>query len=134
MRRPKSCAQFASSGILPAVVWRPERRFFSAENRRNFNRKRKAVLARMGTPEARRYSSHALRRGATQELKESGSPWSAVATSGICHSPAFRGCLDMSRDVEVAAQQMFDVGLDSVSEAEEEPLGLPYGTILRETP
>ena len=32
-------------------------------------------MLRLRVPEAPRYSSHAFRRGAAQELKESGSPW-----------------------------------------------------------
>ena len=100
----------------------PGAQLFVAVNRRNFNRTLKAALARMGTPEAERYSSHAFRRGASQELKESGFQWSVVASSGIWHSPAFRGYLDMSRDVEVGAQQLFDADMGSVSDAED---GLP---------
>ena len=47
---------------------------FSAVNRRNFNRILKAALSKLRIPEADRYSSHAFRRGASQELKESGPP------------------------------------------------------------
>ena len=47
---------------------------FSAVNRRNFNRIPKVVLAKLRIPEADRYSSHAFRRGISQELKESGPP------------------------------------------------------------
>ena len=39
----------------------------------------------------------------------------------------------MSRDVEAAGRQMFDVALDAASEPEGEPRGQAYGTILRET-
>ena len=59
--------------------------------------------------------------GATQALKESGSPRSVAASSGIWNPASPRGYLDMSRDGEVGVQQLFDVDLDSVSEAEEEP-------------
>ena len=44
---------------------------------------------------------------------------SVVASSGVWHSPAFRGYVDMSRDVELGAQQLFDVDLWPDSEAEE---------------
>ena len=85
-----------------------------------FNRALKAALARIGAPSADRYSSHGFRRGTSQELKEAGSPWSAVATSGVWHSPAFRGYLDMSKDVEQGVAHLFAVDFDSDS-AEEEP-------------
>ena len=52
----------------------PGKPIFSAVNRRNFNRILKVVLAKLRIPEADRYSSHASRRGTSQELKESGSP------------------------------------------------------------
>ena len=75
----------------------------------------KAVLAKLGIPEAARYSSHGFRRGTSQELKETGSPRTVVASSGIWHSPSFRGYLDMSKDVEIGVQQLFDVDFDSDS-------------------
>ena len=59
--------------------------------------------------------------GTSQELKEPGSPWAVVASSGIWHAPSFRGYIDMSRDVELGSQQLFDVDLDSDS-ADEEPV------------
>ena len=132
LRRPCFCnlANPKAKKLRPVhIFWRNIRRrvdpgapLFVAVNRRNFNRTLKAVLARMGIPEAERYSSRAFRRGTSQELKEPGSPWSVVASSGIWHSPALRGYLDMSRAVEVGAQQLFDVDMDSVSEDED---GLP---------
>ena len=93
---------------------------FQSANRRNFNRILKIVSARTNVPEAHRYSSHGFRRGASQELKESAPHWSAVVSlsePGI--PPAFRGYLDMSRDVELGARHLFDVDLESRSEAEE---------------
>ena len=89
---------------------------FSAVNRRNFNSSLKAVTAQLRVPDDQRYSPHGFRRGATQELKETGSPWSLVATSAVWHSSAFRGYVDMSRDVELGAQQLFEVDMDSTSE------------------
>ena len=68
--------------------------------------------------------------GTSQELKESGSPWTAVASSGFWRSPSFRGYVDLSRDVEIGVQQLFDVDLDSDS-ADEEPV---HFGLCRETP
>ena len=59
----------------------------SAANSRNFNRTRKAALARMGKPEAHRNSPHAFRRGATQEMEESGPP---SVSSGVIGNLSFR--------------------------------------------
>ena len=127
--------------ICPArVFWHlirlrvgPGKPIFSAVNRRNYNRILKAVLAKLRIPEADRYSFHAFRRGGSQELKESGPPpWSVVASSGVWHSPAFRGYVDSSRDVELGARQLFDV-LDSQSD-DEGPLGTTLGIFWRRNP
>ena len=128
LRRPCFCNLRASTAqaICPVHAFWPLIRhrvdpcqpLFCAVNRRNFNCILKAVLAKLAIPEAERYSSHGFRRGTTQELKESGSPWSVVATSGIWHSHCCRGYVDLSRDVEMGAQQLFEVDLDSESDAE----------------
>ena len=125
LRRPCFCHLSAkkAASICPVhVFWQwircrvdPGAFIFGSINQGNFNRVLKTVLAQLGIPEAARYSSHAFRRGTTQELKESGSPWTVVASSGIWHSPCFRGYLDMSRDVELGVQQLFDVDFDSDS-------------------
>ena len=62
---------------------------------------------------------HAFRRGTSQELKESGSPWSAVSSSGVWQSADFRGYVDMSRGVELGVQHLFDADMDSDSNVEE---------------
>ena len=112
----------------------PGQLLFRSVNRRNFNRQLKAIMANLHVPVAARYSSHAFRRGATQELKEAGSPWSAIAASGVWHSTSFRGYIDLSRDVELGARYLFDVDFDSESGSDEvhrwvlfqgKPLGRP---------
>ena len=80
-------------------------------------------MAKLRIPEAHRFSSHGFRRGTSQDLKESGSPWAVVATAGMWNSPAFRGYVDMSRDVEEGVMRLFDVDMDSESDGEEVPLG-----------
>ena len=136
LRRPCFCylANRKDALICPIhVFWQlircrvdPGQPIFSSVNRRNFNRILKAVMAKLHIPEADMYSSHAFRRGAAQELKESGSHWSVVASSGAWHSPAFRGYVDLSRDVELGPQQMFDGDMDSQPE-EEGLLGTAMG-------
>lgn len=59
---------------------------------------------------------HAFSRGAAQELKECGPPWSAVASAGLWRFPDFWGYLDMARDVEAPAQDRFEVAPDSDSD------------------
>ena len=130
LRRPCLCqlaAREAANLRPPHAIWAAVRRrvgpgelLFQSITRRNFNRALKAVLARIGVPSADRYSPHGFRRGTSQELKETGSPWSVVATSGVWRPPASRGYLDMSKDVEQGVAQLLSVDFDSDS-AEEEP-------------
>ena len=85
----------------------------------NFNRILKTVLKKLSIPEAERYSSHGFRRGTAQDLKEKGSPWAVVATAGLWNSPAFRGYVDMSKDVETSVARLFAVDMDSDSDGEQ---------------
>ena len=82
-------------------------KLFRAVNRRNFNRFLKRTLGELGFPEAERYSSHAFRRGATQELRESGSGWPVIASMGVWNSPAFKGYVDITQEVEAGVRQLF---------------------------
>ena len=82
-------------------------KLFRAVNRRNFNRFLKRTLGELGFPEAERYSSHAFRRGATQELRESGSGWPVIASMGVWNSPAFKGYVDITPEVEAGVRQLF---------------------------
>ena len=86
-----------------------------AVNRRNSNRISKTFIWVL-SPEADRYCPHAFSRGAAQELKECGPPWSAVASAGLWRFPDFWGYLDMARDVEAPAQDRFEVAPDSDSD------------------
>ena len=111
----------AAANLFPVrVFWAAVRRrvapgklLFRQVNRCNVNRVLKAVMAKLQVPHAALFTSHACRRGATQDLKESGSPWDVAASAGLWNSPSFRGYLDMSRDVEVGVARLFDVGPDS---------------------
>ena len=135
MRRPCFCSLAGSraSSLCPAHAFWPliRRRvapgspLFASVNRRNCNRILRADLSKIQEPSADRFSSHGFRRWTSQELKEPGTPWSVVASSGVWHSPAFRGYVDMSRDVELGAQQLFNVDLDS-GPADEDPVHLGF--------
>ena len=101
---------------------------FAAVNRRNFNSSLKAVMEQLCVPDAQRYSPHGFRRWTTQDLKGTGSHRSVVATLGLWNSPAFRGYVDMPREVEIGAQQLFEVDMDSTSEQEKWPAYDSLGT------
>ena len=60
----------------------------------------KAILAQLLSPHAEKYSSHGFRRGAAQELKETGSQWAPIAPLGDWKSLACLGYLDLTDSVE----------------------------------
>ena len=101
LRRPCFCPgdRPAASACCPAHVIRPAVRarvppgslLFSAVNARKVDRALRAVLRKLETPGANRYSSHGFRRVAAQDLKENGPPWEVVATAGVRGAPDFRG-------------------------------------------
>ena len=101
---------------------------FSAVNRRNFNHAHRPFLSKIQDPSDERLSSHAFRRCTSHDLKESGPPWSVVASSGVWHSPAFRGYFDIPRDVGMGTQQLFvaDLGADSEAGEEMAQLGVAW--------
>ena len=113
--------QLCHAHIFWALIRRrvdPGDPLFAAVNRRNFNSSLKAAMEQLRVPDDPLYSSQGFRRGATHELEETGPPWPEAATSGARNSSACRGCVDMSRDMEMAAHQLFDVDTDSASEQE----------------
>ena len=101
---------------------------FVAVNRRNFNRRMKAIFARLGVPHAARYSSHAFRRGSAQEMNETGSPLAVVASAGMWRSNALvKNYIDMAATVESNVKRLFRVDPDSESDMEVRPaLGLGF--------
>ena len=128
LRRPCFCTggRPAARACCPVhVLWpsirervSPGEPLFTAANSRNFNGILRAVLSRLRVLAAPRYSSHGFRLGAAQELKEVGSPWAVVATAGLWRSPAFRGYVDLTAEVEQGVRSLFPVDPDSESDAE----------------
>ena len=109
---------FAVHSLLPAVKARvpPGEDLFADANRRNFNRHRRATLSGLSVPQADRYSPHAVRRGSAQEMNETGSPLSVIASAGTWRPNAVRGYIDLAANVGKNAMMLFRAGLDSESE------------------
>ena len=95
----------------------PGQPLFKAVNRRNFNRILKSVLGKLKIPDASRYSSRAFRSGLLRNSWNR-APLVSGRLVGLVAPPDFRGYVDMSRDFEIGAQQLFDVDLDSESECD----------------
>ena len=75
------------------------RRTFPSCTVRNLNPLHKRACGKIGLPNASRYSSHAFRRGASQELKEKGPQWPTIATLGDWCALDFRGYVDITTDI-----------------------------------
>ena len=110
MSRPCFCGFPASAAkrmcpvhaIWPCIACRvrPGEMLFPSFSATNVNTTLKAVLSRLSVVHAEKYSSHGFRRGAAQELKETGSQWAASATLGGWKSLAFLGYVDLTDEVE----------------------------------
>ena len=59
-----------------------------------------SVLLMLDIPHANRYSSHAFRLGAANELKSKGSQWPTIATLGGWRCLAFRGYLGLTLELD----------------------------------
>ena len=130
MRRPFFCKLGSRDATrLCPVHWfwhwvgnniRSVQPIFPSLNGRNINRTLRDVLKKINVPASSRYSSHGVRRGAAQELKESASQWSIVASLGQWSSLCFKGYVDLSGEM---AQEMGKLFIDSYDfeSDEEEP-------------
>ena len=65
------------------------------------NRHLKAIMAGLGYLRARKYSPHAFRKGATQEISASGSTLATIIKSGAWAAGGYRGYLDIQADEAV---------------------------------
>ena len=91
---------------------------FKTVNARNVNRYIRHALARLRIPAANLYSSHGFRRGAAQELKESGSQWPIVAGVGQWNGLSFRNYIDISDELSRDMAQLFIHSYDFESDDE----------------
>ena len=99
----------------------------------NVNRYIRRALSNIAVPAAERYSSHGFRRGAAQELKETGSPFSIVGSLGQWSGASFKSYVDLSdelcRDLSKLLIHSYTFESDEEGEADfEVPLG--FGVIL----
>ena len=128
IRRPCFC----SMGTNRALALCPVRRFWPlirdrvssgrplllTVTRRNINRIIKDVIGNLAAHRSERYSSHALRPGSAQELKETGSPREVVASAGRRRPASLLSYVDTSADVETDMSNLLANPLLSESEDE----------------
>ena len=80
---------------------------FQKVNANNVNRFTRKALSDLNPPAVQRYSSHGFRRGAPQELKESGAQWPIVAEVGKWKELSFRPYVDLSDELAESMAQLF---------------------------
>ena len=105
----------------PAVISRSlwGEPLFPSLRTRNINRILKGMLRSMGVDESERYSTHAFRRGASMELKNSGSNLAQILKTVGWNSAAFRAYLSFVEDEEVNIRSIL-VNHDAFESSDEE--------------
>ena len=85
------------------------------------NQQIKAVMDKLGYEQGRKYSSHAFRRGATEEIKDSGSTFATIIKSGTWTAAGFKSYLDLQRDEALNISRLLLENADSNSEDDDPP-------------
>ena len=88
------------------------------------NQQLKAVVVKLRYYMRRRYSSHAIRRGPTEEIKNSGSTCETITKSGTWAAEWYKSCIGLQAD---AAINISKLPLDAVNSDsnDTEPESLP---------
>ena len=92
---------------------------FSGFSPCSVNRVIKKVMTKVGHLEGPKFSSHAFRRGATQEIKDSGSTLSVIIQSGTWTHAGYRAYLDLQADYAINISSFILDKLGSDSEEED---------------
>ena len=81
----------------------------------SFNRHLKSTMTAMAVPEGGLFSSHAFRRGATQEIKDSGSTFATILKTGTWRSACYKNYLDLQADeaINISTLLLENLGSDS---------------------
>ena len=130
MKRPCFCARNTprARGLCPIHwlwPWVRDRRksgefLFREINANNVNLFIRKSLSGLNAPEAQRYSSHGFRRGAAQELKESGAQWPILAGVGKWEGLSFRPYVDLSGELAESMAKLFSESYSFDSDDEED--------------
>ena len=87
------------------------------------NRTLKQVVTKVGNRDGPRFSSHGFRRGATQEVKDSGATLSLIIQSGTWTHAGYRAYLDLQADfaINISSFVLGAIGSDSDDPDEDKP-------------
>ena len=93
---------------------------FSQYTKNNFNRNLKMILMKLNFPNGHRYTSKAIRRGATQELTETGKMMQVIKGSGAWVGDGFLSYIDLEFDKTLKISRLL-ISLEDSSSDEEGP-------------
>ena len=131
--RPCLCgeARRAARDLCPVrAFWQPLRAnlrpgdaIFGTLSATSVNRQLKAIMTKMGYMQGRRFSSHGLRKGATQEISASGSTIATIIGSGTWTSGGYKCYLDLQADeaANISALLLENADSDSGGSDRERP-------------
>ena len=78
-------------------------------------------MEKLGYDQGRKYSPHAFRREATEEIKDSGSTFATIIKSGTWTAAGFKSYLDLQRDEALNISRLLLENADSNSEDDDPP-------------
>ena len=81
-----------------------------------FNQRLKRVMCDLNYVDGHRFSSHAFRRGATQEIFNSGSVLATILKSGMWNAAGYKSYLDLHADEAINISALLATALDSDSD------------------
>ena len=81
-----------------------------------FNQRLKRVMRDLNYVDGHRYSSHAFRRGATQEIFNSGYTFATILKSGMWNAAGYKSYLDLHADEAVNISSLLATALNSDSD------------------
>ena len=96
----------------------------------SINQQLKAVMTKLDYDRGHKYSSHAFRRGATEEIKNSGSTFATIITSGGWTAAGYKSYLDLQADEAVNISKLLLETTNSDSN-DTDPTDLPLEQKLR---
>ena len=81
-----------------------------------FNQRLKKVMCDLNYVDGHRFSPHAFRRGATQEIFNSGSVLATILKSGVWNAAGYKSYLDLHADEAINISALLATALDSDSD------------------
>ena len=113
---PQHCCPIHIFWVNVMATTKPGEPLFPSLQGKNINRIPRATLKNIGTPDAEKYSTHCLRRGAANAIFRSGSTLSEIMRTTGWSSQSFRVYLDLQKAEEHSTKSILAGGDSILSE------------------